>query len=398
MRSKQSMGMQTTFIHGGISKDEATGSVNVPIHQTSTYKQDKVGVHKGFEYSRTGNPTRLALEELIAEMEGGVRGFAFASGSAGTHTIFSLFSSGDHVIVGDDVYGGTYRLIDKVLKRLGLEFTIVDTGEPKNVEEAIRPNTKAVFLETPTNPLLKITDIAAVAEIAKNNKMISIVDNTFATPYHQQPLKLGADVVLHSASKYLGGHSDVIAGLVTTNSEALADELGFLQNAIGGTLGPNDSWIVQRGIKTLGIRMDVHESNAHKIVDYLENHELISKVYYPGLPSHPNHEVAKRQTNGFGGMISFELNEGLSAKLFVESLHLITLAESLGAVESLIEIPALMTHGAIPKEEREKSGIKDELVRLSVGLEDVEDLIEDLENGLSQFNYATEGNHGTRIS
>lgn len=376
------MKLKTAFIHGGISRDQATGSVNVPIYQTSTYKQDKVGEHKGFEYSRTGNPTRLAVEELIKDIEGGVRGFAFASGSAGTHTIFSLFSQGDHILVGDDVYGGTYRLINTVLKRLGLTFTVVDTSDPATIEPAIRPETKAIFLETPTNPLLKITDIAAVAEIARRHELLTVVDNTFATPYHQRPLELGADIVLHSASKYLGGHSDIVAGLVTTNREELADRLGFLQNAIGGILGPQDSWILQRGIKTLGIRMDAHEENAHQIVAFLEQHPLIDKIYYPGLPSHPGHEVAKKQASGFGGMISFELKEGLSAKTFVEQLELITLAESLGAVESLIEIPALMTHGSIPKADREKAGIKDELVRLSVGLEDAEDLIDDLEQAL----------------
>lgn len=375
------MRMKTTYIHGGISHDEATGSVNVPIHQTSTYKQEKVGVHKGYEYSRTGNPTRAALEMLISDMEGGVRGFAFASGSAGTHTIFSLFSKGDHIIVGDDVYGGTYRLMDKILKRLGLTFTIVDTSKIELVEKAIQDQTKAIFLETPTNPLLKITDIAAVAKIAKKHQLISIVDNTFATPYHQKPLELGASIVLHSASKYLGGHSDVVAGLVTTNDDKLAEELGFLQNAIGGILGPQDSWIIQRGIKTLAIRMDAHEANAKKIVQYLDEHPQVAKVYYPGLASHPGHEIAKKQTTGFGGMISFELVEGFSAKGFVEALKLITLAESLGAVESLIEIPALMTHGSIPKKERLKSGIKDELIRLSVGIEDVEDLIDDLNTG-----------------
>lgn len=379
------MRMKTTFIHGGISHDEATGSVNVPIHQTTTYKQDKVGVHKGYEYSRTGNPTRAALEKLIADMEGGVRGFAFASGSAGTHTIFSLFSQGDHIIVGDDVYGGTYRLINKILKRLGLTFTVVDTSDLTTIEKEIRAETKAIFLETPTNPLLKITDIHAVSDIAEKNNLITIVDNTFATPYHQRPLELGADIVLHSASKYLGGHSDAVAGLVTTNNEKLAEELGFLQNAIGGILGPQDSWIVQRGIKTLGIRMEAHEANAKVIVDYLVNHAQVEKVYYPGLKTHPGHKIAKKQTSGFGGMVSFELKEGLSAKTFVESLELITLAESLGAVESLIEIPALMTHGAIAKEDRVKSGIKDELIRLSVGIEDVEDLIDDLDSGFKQL-------------
>lgn len=379
------MRMKTTFIHGGISHDEATGSVNVPIHQTTTYKQEKVGVHKGFEYSRTGNPTRLALEKLIADMEGGVRGFAFGSGAAGTHTIFSLFSKGDHIIVGDDVYGGTYRLINKILKRLGLTFTIVDTTDLSTIEEAIEDNTKAIFLETPTNPLLKVTDIQAVADIVKKHKLITIVDNTFATPYNQRPLELGADIVLHSASKYLGGHSDVVAGLVTTNKDELADELGFLQNAIGGILGPQDSWIVQRGIKTLGIRMEAHEANAKTIVEFLKGHEKVDKIYYPGLPSHPGHETAKKQTSGFGGMISFELKEGLPAAAFVESLSLITLAESLGAVESLIEIPALMTHGAVSPEDREKAGIKDELIRLSVGIEDSEDLIDDLKQAFDQI-------------
>ncbi|MFL2133322.1 cystathionine gamma-synthase [Desemzia sp. FAM 24101] len=385
------MNLKTALIHGGISRDKATGAVNVPIYQTSTYKQEKVGVHKGFEYSRTGNPTRFAVEELIKDIEGGVKGFAFASGSAGTHTIFSLFSQGDHIIVGDDVYGGTYRLINSVLKRLGLTFTVVDTSDLTTIEPAILPETKAVFLESPTNPLLKITDIQAVAEIAKKHDLITIVDNTFATPYHQRPLTLGADIVLHSASKYLGGHSDIVAGLVTTSDSQIAEQIGFLQNAIGGILGPQDSWILQRGIKTLGIRMDAHEKNAAAIVEYLDNHAAIEKVYYPGLESHVGHEIAKKQTSGFGGMVSFELKEGLSAKAFVEKLELITLAESLGAVESLIEIPALMTHGSIPKEDREKSGIKDELVRFSVGLEDAEDLIADLEQALTHVSSSMEG-------
>ncbi|SDQ46153.1 cystathionine gamma-synthase [Carnobacterium viridans] len=377
------MKMKTKLIHGGISHDEATGSVNVPIHQTSTYKQEKVGKHKGYEYSRTGNPTRFAVEELIKDLEEGVRGFAFGSGSAGTHTVLSLFSKGDHIIVGDDVYGGTYRLMNKVLVHLGITFTTVDTSDVSTIKPAIRPETKAIFLETPTNPLLKITDIEAVSKIAKEANLITIVDNTFATPYHQRPLTLGADVVVHSASKYLGGHSDIVAGLVTTNNEELADKIGFLQNAIGGILGPQDSWILQRGIKTLGIRMEEHEKNAQEVVRYLINHSSIEKVYYPGLENHQGHTIAKKQMSGFGGMISFELKEGFSAKDFVEKLMIITLAESLGAVESLIEIPALMTHGSIPKEVRLKSGIKDELVRLSVGLEDVEDLINDLDQALA---------------
>lgn len=385
------MKAKTAFIHGGISRDEATGAVSVPIYQTSTYKQDQVGVDKGFEYSRSGNPTRLAVEELIKDIEGGVKGFAFASGSAGTHTIFSLFSQGDHIIVGDDVYGGTYRLINSVLKRLGLTFTVVDTSNPDKIGPSITPETKAIFLESPTNPLLKITDIGAVAEIAREHSLLTIVDNTFATPYHQRPLELGADIVLHSASKYLGGHSDLVAGLVTTNDLEIAEQIGYLQNAIGGILGPQDSWILQRGIKTLGIRMDAHEENAHAVVDYLVNHDAVEKVYYPGLQSHPGHEVAKRQASGFGGMVAFELKDGLSATAFVEKLGLITLAESLGAVESLVEIPAVMTHGSIPKADREKAGIKDELVRLSIGLEDAEDLIDDLEQALAHVSVRVEG-------
>ncbi|ALV22011.1 MAG: bifunctional cystathionine gamma-lyase/homocysteine desulfhydrase [Carnobacterium sp.] len=377
------MKMKTKLIHGGISHDEATGSLNVPIHQTSTYKQEKVGKHKGYEYSRTGNPTRFAVEELISDLEEGVRGFAFASGSAGIHTVFSLFSEGDHIIVGDDVYGGTYRLINAVLIRLGLEFTTVDTSNAALIESAIRPETKAVFLETPTNPLLKITDIQAVAAIAKKHDALAIVDNTFATPYYQRPLTLGADIVVHSASKYLGGHSDLVAGLVTTNNEAVADEIGFLQNAIGGILGPQDSFILQRGIKTLGVRMEEHEKNAQAIVEYLNNHSGIEKVYYPGLATHAGHAIAKQQASGFGGMVSFELKAGYPVEKFVEKLEVITLAESLGAVESLIEIPALMTHGSIPKAVRLASGIKDELIRLSVGLEDKEDLIADLEQALA---------------
>jgi len=380
-----SMKKQTTYIHGGISHDEATGSVNVPIHQTTTYKQQKVGVFKGYEYSRTGNPTRFALEELVADMENGARGFAFASGSAGTHTIFSLFSQGDHIIVGDDVYGGTYRLINSILKRLGIEFTFVDTSNIQYVKDAFQENTKAVFLETPTNPLLKITDVSEISEHAKEKDVLTIVDNTFATPYLQQPLDLGADIVLHSASKYLGGHSDVIGGIVVVKTDELADDIHFILNSVGGVLSPNDSFLIQRGIKTLGVRMEAHQKNAQKIVEFLTNHDAVEKIYYPGLSDHPNHDIAEKQMSGFGAMLSFELKEGLSAEKFVEELNVIILAESLGGVESLIEIPSSMTHGAIPKEDRLKSGIKDELIRLSVGIEDSEDLIGDLEQALDQI-------------
>ncbi|MFB7141011.1 bifunctional cystathionine gamma-lyase/homocysteine desulfhydrase [Gottfriedia sp. NPDC056225] len=376
------MKKKTALIHGGISRDETTGAVSVPIYQTSTYKQDAVGKHRGFEYSRTGNPTRHALEELMKDIEHGVAGFAFASGMAAIHTVFSLFKTGDHIVVGDDVYGGTYRLLTRVLSNLGVTATFVDTSNIALVENVISPNTKAIFIESPSNPLLKITDIKAIAKLANEYELITIVDNTFATPYWQQPLTLGADIVVHSGTKYLGGHSDVVAGLAVTNREDLAEELAFYQNSIGGVLGPNDSWILQRGIKTLGIRMEEHERNTEAIVNFLTNHPNINKVFYPGLSTHPNHELAKQQSSGFGGMLSFELKEGLDPEEFVGKLKWFTLAESLGAVESLVGIPSKMTHASIPREKRIASGISDELIRLSIGLEDIEDLIEDLEQAL----------------
>lgn len=379
------MKMKTKLIHGGISRDEKTGAVSVPIYQVSTYAQEKVGKHKGYEYSRSGNPTRFALEELITDLEGGVRGFAFASGLAAIHTVFSMFEAGDHLVIGDDVYGGTYRLLNSVMKRGNLTFTVVDTSDIIQVKKAILPNTKAIYLESPSNPLLKISDLATLAKLAQEHHLLTIVDNTFATPYAQQPLHLGADIVLHSATKYLGGHSDVVAGLVTTNSEKLAEEIGFLQNAIGGVLGPQDSWLLQRGMKTLAIRMEEHEKNAQTLANLLQNHPKVARVYYPGLSTHRNHELAKQQMTSFGGMLSFELSEGLSSKDFVESLKWITLAESLGAVESLVEIPALMTHASIPREVRAAAGIKDELIRVSVGLEDIEDLKEDINQALERL-------------
>lgn len=381
----RTMKMKTKLIHGGISRDEKTGAVSVPIYQVSTYAQEKVGKHKGYEYSRSGNPTRFALEEYIADLEGGVRGFAFASGLAAIHTVFSMFEAGDHLVIGDDVYGGTYRLLNSVMKRGNLTFTVVDTSDTVQVKKAILPNTKAIYLESPSNPLLKISDLAILAKLAKEHHLLTIVDNTFATPYAQQPLDLGADIVLHSATKYLGGHSDVVAGLVTTSNKKLAEEIGFLQNAIGGVLGPQDSWLLQRGMKTLAIRMEEHEKNAQTLANLLQNHPKVAHVYYPGLSTHGNHELAKKQMKSFGGMLSFELSEGLSSRDFVESLKWITLAESLGAVESLVEIPALMTHASIPKEVREAAGIKDELIRLSVGLEDIEDLKEDVNQALERL-------------
>lgn len=372
------MHIQTKMIHGGISEDPTTGAVSVPIYQTSTYRQNGVGKPKHYEYSRSGNPTRFALEELIADLEGGVKGFAFASGLAGIHAVFSLFQAGDHLLLGDDVYGGTFRLFDKVLTKNGLEYTIIDTSDLTQIENAIQPNTKALYLESPSNPLLKITDLEKSAEIARKHHLLTIVDNTFATPYFQKPLDLGADIVLHSGTKYLGGHSDVVAGLVTTNNEELADSIAFYQNAIGGVLGPQDSWLLQRGIKTLGVRMEEHQKNAFRVAEFLANHPKVEKVYYPGLATHPNHTLAQAQMSGFSGMVSFILKQDEEAIPFVEALQLFILGESLGGVESLVEIPSVMTHASVPKEKREAAGIKDGLIRLSVGIEYGEDLLDDL--------------------
>lgn len=372
------MHIQTKLIHGGISEDPTTGAVSVPIYQTSTYRQNGVGKPKHYEYSRSGNPTRFALEELIADLEGGVKGFAFASGLAGIHAVFSLFQAGDHLLLGDDVYGGTFRLFDKVLTKNGLEYTIIDTSDLTQIENAIQPNTKALYLESPSNPLLKITDLEKSAEITRKHHLLTIVDNTFATPYFQKPLDLGADIVLHSGTKYLGGHSDVVAGLVTTNNEELADSIAFYQNAIGGVLGPQDSWLLQRGIKTLCVRMEEHQKNAFRVAEFLANHPKVEKVYYPGLATHPNHTLAQAQMSGFSGMVSFTLKQDEEAIPFVEALQLFILGESLGGVESLVEIPSVMTHASVPKEKREAAGIKDGLIRLSVGIEYGEDLLDDL--------------------
>ncbi|MBU5360767.1 cystathionine gamma-synthase [Enterococcus raffinosus] len=376
------MHLSTKLIHGGISEDPLTGSVSVPIYQTSTYRQIKLGQPGDFEYSRSGNPTRLALEELIAELEGGVKGFAFGSGLAAIHATLSLFQPGDHLILGDDVYGGTFRLLEKVFKPLGLSYTMIDSRELSQLEAAFTEKTKALYLETPSNPLLKIVDIEKSATWAKNHELLTIVDNTFATPYLQQPLSLGADIVLHSGTKYLGGHSDLVAGLATTNNEELAEKIGFYQNSIGGVLGPQDSWLLQRGIKTLAVRMEAHQRNAEILANYLVAHPAVEKVYYPGLSNHAGHEIAAKQMRGFGGMVAFELVNESKVAEFVESLEVITLAESLGGVESLIEVPAVMTHASIPKEKREASGIKDGLIRLSAGIEDIEDLKQDLNQAL----------------
>lgn len=377
------MKRKTKLIHGGITGDPHTGAVSVPIYQVSTYKQESVGNHSGFEYSRTGNPTRHALEALISDLENGTAGFAFASGMAAITAVMMLLKSGDHVILTDDVYGGTFRVMTKVLNRFGIEFSFIDTSDLSTIEKAIQPNTKAIYIETPTNPLLKITDIEAASKIASSHNLLTIVDNTFSTPYLQTPITLGADIVLHSATKYLGGHSDVVAGLVVVNNNQLAKDLHFVQNSTGGVLGPQDSWLLMRGMKTLGIRMEEHEKNTKQLVEFLQNHPLIEKVFYPGLPSHPNHEIAKKQGEGFGGMVSFDVGSEEKADQMLSKVKYFTLAESLGAVESLISVPARMTHASIPLERRKELGITDGLVRISVGLEDVEDLIEDLKNALA---------------
>ncbi|MCG0239770.1 MAG: bifunctional cystathionine gamma-lyase/homocysteine desulfhydrase [Firmicutes bacterium] len=377
------MRLSTRLIHAGFDGDPATGAVTVPIYQVSTYRQEAVGRHKGYEYSRTGNPTRAALEALIADLEGGSRGLAFASGMAALTTLLLLFQAGDHLILGDDVYGGTFRLQDKVFRRFGLEATYVDTRRPEHVAAAIQPNTRALLVETPTNPLLKITDLRAMADIARQHGLLLIVDNTFMTPYWQRPLELGADIVWHSATKYLGGHSDLVAGVVVVRDPALGERLAFLQNAAGAVPGPQDCYLLIRGIKTLAVRMKEHEANARRIAQWLARHPRVRRVYYPGLPDHPGHEVHKRQAGGFGGMISFDVGSGELADQVVRRVRLFTLAESLGAVESLIEIPARMTHAAIPPERRQALGVTDGLIRLSVGIEDVEDLIADLDQALA---------------
>ena len=375
----------TQLIHGGDSEDLTTGAVSTPIYRASTFHQRVLGGSPKWEYSRTGNPTRAALEKLMAQLEEGVAGFAFASGSAAIATVFALYSRGDHFVVGKDVYGGTFRLINQVLKRFGMEFTVVDTQYPAAIEAAIQDNTVAIYFETPTNPLLQITDIRSVTRLAKRHHLRTIVDNTFATPYNQQPLTLGADIVVHSATKYLGGHSDVVAGIAVTNDAVIAEQLAFLQNSLGSTLGPDDSWLVQRGIKTLAARMRIHEENAAAVVDFLQTDAHVAKIYYPGLTDFPGHAVAAEQMRGFGAMISFELQAGLDVKQFVEHLQLIDLAESLGGIESLIEVPAVMTHGSIPRAVRLKNGISDELIRLSVGIEDATDIISDLRQALGQL-------------
>ena len=377
-----SLALNSLLIHGGVDGDNTTGAVNVPIYQTSTYKQSELGVNTGWEYSRTGNPTRAALEALIADLEGGEYGLAFASGLAAIHTVLSLFTAGDKIIISDNIYGGTFRILDKVFKPLGLAYEITDTTDTAKIAAAIDSNTKAIYIETPANPLLSVTDIQATAELARKAGVLLIVDNTFLTPYLQRPLTLGADIVIHSGTKYLGGHSDTISGLVALKDKAIAERLYFLQNAIGGVLSPFDSFLVIRGIKTLGVRMDRHVENAQRIAEWLETSGYVKKVYFPGLASDPGYAVQKKQADGPGAMISFVLNEEFDYRAFFRNLKLITLAESLGGVESLVCHPASMTHASIPADIRHKTGIVDELIRFSVGIEDVNDLIDDLQQAI----------------
>ena len=361
-----------------------TGAIVTPIYQTSTYVQEGLGKHKGYEYSRTHNPTRTALEQCLAALENGKHGLAFASGMAACGAAMNLLSAGDHVVVGDDVYGGVYRLFERVLSRYKLTFSYVDARKIEEVRAAIRQETRMLWLETPTNPLLKLADLSALSELAREAGLITVVDNTFASPYLQRPLEMGIDIVVHSTTKYLGGHSDVVGGAIVTARDDLFETLKFHQNAVGGVPGPFDSWLVLRGLKTLAVRMREHEHNAMAVAQFLEGHPAIEKVIYPGLASHPQHALAKRQMSGFGGMVSCIVKGGFEgARKLLERTKLFALAESLGGVESLIGHPATMTHASIPKEQREARGISDGLVRLSVGIEDSEDLLSDLEAALS---------------
>lgn len=375
------MRKKTALIHGGITTDAQTGAVSLPIFQASTFKQKSVGDFT-YEYGRTGNPTREGVESFIAAIEQGTHGFAFASGMAAIHAIMQLFEAGDHLLITDDVYGGTYRLMTKILAKNNISVSFVDTADHAAIEAAITPATKAIFIETPTNPLLKVTDIRAVAQLAQQHKLTLIVDNTFSTPYWQNPLVLGADIVVHSATKYLGGHSDVVAGLVAVKDEQLAEQLHFIQNGAGAVLSPHDSWLLIRGMKTLGVRMEEIEHNANKLAAFLVAHPKVEKVYYPGLSSHKGHTIHEAQASGFGGIISFTVATEQQALAVLQRTKFFTLAESLGAVESLISLPAKMTHASIPHERRLALGIEDGLIRISVGLEDIEDLIEDLTQAL----------------
>ncbi len=377
------MGFSTTAIHAGNEPESTTGSVSVPIFQTSTYAQVALGEHKGYEYARTQNPTRSALEKNIAALEGAEFGFAFASGMSAIDACLKLVKAGDHVILGDNTYGGTFRLFDKVLSHYGVEFDLVDTTDIHKLEEAFKPNTKMVFVETPTNPVMSVTDLKAVSDISHSQGAKVVCDNTFMSPYFQRPIEHGVDIVVHSTTKYLNGHSDSVGGFVAVSDEKDAELIGFIQNTVGAILSPFDSFLVLRGTKTLAVRMEKHDENGRAVANFLAEHPKVTKVNYPGLVSHPQHEIAKRQQTGFGGMVSFETDSFESAKKVLESVKICTLAESLGGVESLISHPATMTHAAVPEKTREALGITDRLVRISVGIEDKEDIILDLDKALN---------------
>jgi len=379
------MGFQTTAIHAGQEPDAATGAVSVPIYQTSTYAQDGLGKHKGFEYARTQNPTRLALERNIAALEGARYGYAFASGMAAIDTTLRLIKAGEHVIVSDNTYGGTYRLFSRVLENYNVEFTYVDTSDAANVEAAMRDNTRMVYVETPTNPVMSVTDLQAVADIAHARGARVVCDNTFLSPYLQRPFEFGVDIVLHSTTKYLNGHSDSVGGVVVLNDEGDAEWIKFIQNSVGAILSPFDSWLIMRGTKTLALRMEQHDRNGRTVAAFLEEHPKVQKLYYPGSLSHRQHDLAKRQQRGFGGMLSFDVGSLENARTVLEGVRLCTLAESLGAVETLISHPATMTHASVLPETRARLGITDGLVRISVGLEDVDDIIADLDQALEKI-------------
>ncbi|MBX3243501.1 MAG: cystathionine gamma-synthase [Acidobacteria bacterium] len=376
------MGFSTIAIHAGNEPDAATGAVSVPIYQTSTYAQEGLGKHKGFEYARTQNPTRSALEKNISALEGAKYGFAFASGMAAIDAVLRLVKAGDHVILGDNTYGGTFRLFDKVLRDYGVEFDLVDTSDIHALETAFRANTKMVFVETPTNPVMTVTDLAAVSEVSHAHGARVVCDNTFMSPYFQRPIEHGVDIVVHSTTKYLNGHSDSVGGFAALNDDADAERIGFIQNSVGAILSPFDSFLVLRGTKTLAVRMKAHDENGRAVASFLAEHPAIVKVYYPGLAAHPQHELAKKQQSGFGGMVSFETGSFDNAKKVLENVKVCTLGESLGGVETLISHPATMTHASVPAEKRDKLGITDGLVRISVGIEDVEDILQDLDQAL----------------
>jgi cystathionine beta-lyase/cystathionine gamma-synthase len=379
------MGFATTAIHIGSEPDEATGSVTVPIYQTSTYAQDALGKHKGYEYARTQNPTRSALERNLAALEGARFGFAFASGMAAIDATLRLVKSGEHVVVSDNTYGGTARLFNRILTNYGITFDYVDTSEPLNVEAAIKPNTKMLFVETPTNPVMIVTDLKEVSEIAHRAGARVVCDNTFMSPYLQRPLEFGVDIVVHSTTKYLNGHSDGVGGVVVLNDEEDANWIGFVQNSAGAILSPFDSWLVMRGTKTLALRMEQHDKSGRSVAAFLEEHPKVHKVYYPGSASHPQHALARRQQHGFGGMVAFDVGSLANARTVLESVKLCTLAESLGGVETLISHPATMTHASVDEAKRQRLGITDGLVRISVGIEDTDDIIADLDQALDKI-------------